>query len=55
MGIGLYIMVGVAGISFERVFKAVAPYLIPLIIALFLITYWPDLTLWVPTLILGAE
>jgi len=55
MGIGLYIMVGVAGISFERVFKAVAPYLIPLIIALFLITYWPDLTLWVPNLILGAE
>jgi len=55
MGIGLYIMVSVAGISFERVFKAVAPYLVPLIIALFLITYWPDLTLWVPNLILGAE
>jgi tripartite ATP-independent transporter DctM subunit len=55
MGIGLYIMVGVAGISFERVLKAVAPYLVPLVIALFLITYWPNLTLWIPNLILGAE
>jgi tripartite ATP-independent transporter DctM subunit len=55
VGIGLYIMVGVAGVSFEQITKAVAPYLIPLIIALFVITYWPDLTVWLPTLILGAE
>ena len=32
VGIGLYIMVGVADISFEQITKAVAPYLIPLII-----------------------
>jgi TRAP-type C4-dicarboxylate transport system permease large subunit len=55
VGIGLYIMVGVANISFEQITRAVAPYLIPLIIALFVITYWPDLTVWLPTLILGAE
>ncbi len=55
VGIGLYIMVGVAGISFEQITRAVAPYLVPLIIALFVITYWPDLTVWLPTLILGAE
>jgi tripartite ATP-independent transporter DctM subunit len=55
VGIGLYIMVGVAGISFEQITKAVAPYLIPLIIALFVITYWPGLSTWLPTLILGAE
>ena len=55
IGIGLYILVSVAGISFERVFKAVAPYLAPLIIALFVITYWPSLTIWLPTLILGGE
>jgi tripartite ATP-independent transporter DctM subunit len=55
VGIGLYIMVGVANISFEQITRAVAPYLIPLVIALFVITYWPDLTVWLPTLILGAE
>jgi TRAP-type C4-dicarboxylate transport system permease large subunit len=55
VGIGLYIMVGVAGISFERVTRAIAPYLIPLVLALFVITYWPSLTVWLPTLILGAE
>jgi len=55
VGIGLYIMVGVANISFEQITKAVVPYLIPLIIALFVITYWPGLSTWLPTLILGAE
>lgn len=55
MGIGLYIMVEVGRVSFERVAVAVLPFLIPLIVVLLLITYVPALTLWLPDLVLGIE
>ena len=53
MGIGLYVVVKVANVSFEKVTMAVLPFLIPLITVLLLITYIPWLTLWLPTLVLG--
>ncbi len=55
MGIGLYIMVKVGNVSFEKVTMAVLPMLIPLIVVLLLITYIPQLTLWLPNLIMGVE
>jgi tripartite ATP-independent transporter DctM subunit len=53
MGIGLYIMVEVGKVPFEKVTVAVLPFLIPLILVLILITYIPPLTLWLPDLIMG--
>jgi tripartite ATP-independent transporter DctM subunit len=53
MGIGLYIMVEVGKVPFEKVTVAVLPFLIPLILVLILITYVPALTLWLPDLIMG--
>ncbi len=53
MGIGLYIMVEVGKVPFEKVTMAVLPFLIPLILVLILITYVPPLTLWLPDLIMG--
>lgn len=53
MGIGLYIMTQVADVTFEEVTKAVLPFLIPLIIVLFLITYVPQATLFLPNLLMG--
>jgi len=53
MGIGLYIMTGVAKVRFEDMVKAFWPFLIPLTIVLLLITYFPQLTLIVPNLLLG--
>ena len=55
MGIGLYIMVEVGNVSFEKVTMAVLPMLIPLIIVLLFITYIPALTLWLPNLVMGIE
>jgi tripartite ATP-independent transporter DctM subunit len=55
MGIGLYIMVEVGQVPFERVAVAVLPFLIPLIAVLIMITYVPPLTLWLPELIMGPE
>jgi len=55
MGIGLYIMVEVGKVPFEKVTMAVLPFLIPLIVVLILITYVPALTLWLPDLVLGPD
>jgi len=53
MGIGLYIMTGVAKISFEEVVRAFWPFLIPLCAVLLLITYFPWFTLFLPNLLMG--
>ncbi|MCG8509341.1 MAG: TRAP transporter large permease, partial [Rhodospirillales bacterium] len=53
MGIGVYIMVEISKVSFEKVTLAVIPLLIPLIVVLLMITYIPALTLWLPNLIMG--
>ncbi len=55
MGIGLYILVEVGKVSFEKVTMAVLPFLIPLILVLLLITFFPPLTLWLPNYIMGVE
>ncbi len=55
MGIGLYIMVEVGKVPFEKVTMAVIPFLIPLIAVLILLTYIPGLTVWLPDLVLGPD
>lgn len=53
VGLGLYVMSSVGKISFESIVKAIIPMYIPLLIALLLITFVPELTLWLPNLIFG--
>mgnify|MGYP003685974985 FL=1 len=55
MGIGLYIMVEVGKVPFEKVTMAVLPFLIPLMLTLLLITYVPQISLWLPNLLLGPD
>lgn len=55
MGIGLYVVAEVARVPFEKVTIAILPMLIPLIIVLIMITYIPDLTLFLPNLVMGKE
>ena len=50
VGMVLYILARVANISFERTTKACAPFLVPLLITLVLVTYIPALSLWLPTM-----
>ncbi|ARD48639.1 hypothetical protein SporoP37_11090 [Sporosarcina sp. P37] len=54
VGLGLYVMSRVGKISFESIVKAILPMYIPLFIALLLITYFPQLSLWLPEL-LGSK
>ncbi len=53
VGIVLYVTANVAKISFERVMKATAPFLIPLLVVLMLISYVPQITLFLPRLLMG--
>ena len=48
VGTSLFICAKTAKISIEKMYKAILPFLIPLIIVLFLITYIPGLVTWLP-------
>jgi len=52
VGLALYVVIDIAKISFSDVCKAIWPFYIPLIIVLLLITYIPELTLFLPNLLL---
>lgn len=47
----LYVTSSIAKISFERVTKAVIPFLIPLIITLILVTCFPKIVTFLPYLL----
>jgi TRAP-type C4-dicarboxylate transport system permease large subunit len=40
-------------LRFEEVTRATAPFLVPLITVLILITIFPELVLWLPRVLLG--
>ncbi len=51
VGMVLYVLSRVAKMPFEQCVVATAPFLIPLGIVLLLVTFVPQLTLWLPTLL----
>jgi len=53
VGVVLYVTAKVAQVPFERMARAVLPYLVPLFAVLALCTFWPPLTTWLPKLLLG--
>jgi TRAP-type C4-dicarboxylate transport system permease large subunit len=52
-GVILFVMVQVGGLSFEKVVRCTAPFLVPLLLVLGLITFFPPLVTWLPNLIMG--
>ena len=55
IGVVLYVTANVANISFERITKATFPLLVPLLIVLLLVTLFPQLTMLLPSVILGIR
>jgi len=55
IGIVLYVISNVSKISFERVAKATMPFLIPLLVVVLLIIFIPELTIFLPRLLMGIE
>ncbi|MEX2518735.1 MAG: TRAP transporter large permease [Paracoccaceae bacterium] len=51
VGMVLYVLARVAKIPFERCVVSTAPFLIPLVIVLMMVTFIPSLTMWLPTLL----
>lgn len=51
VGMVLYVLARVADIPFEKAVSATAPFLIPLVIVLLMITYIPAVSMWLPELL----
>lgn len=51
VGMVLYVLSKVAHVSFERCVMATAPFLIPLLVVLMMLTFIPELSMWLPTLL----
>ena len=53
VGVSLFVVQSISGLSFEKICKGIIPYMIALIIVLLIITYIPGVSLGLPKL-LGA-
>ncbi len=50
VGMVLYVLARVANISLDRTTRACAPFLIPLLVTLGIVTYWPSMVMFLPNL-----
>ena len=48
VGVNLFVACGIAKISMREISRAVVPMVAAQSVALLVITYWPDLSLWLP-------
>jgi TRAP-type C4-dicarboxylate transport system permease large subunit len=55
MGVGLFVVSGVADVKVEALVKEVFPFLLPLLIVLVLLIVFPVLVTGLPDLVLGSE
>jgi len=51
VGMVLYVLAKVSDVPFERCVIATAPFLVPLVTVLLLLTFIPAITMWLPTLL----
>jgi len=48
VGLNLYVASGISKLGITELTKAVLPWLFTMIVFLVIVTYWPELTLWLP-------
>lgn len=53
MGLALFLVADIAKVTMKDVLREMAPYYVPLVVTLLLITYIPTLTTWLPRLAVG--
>ena len=51
VGMALFVTAHVAGISIERMFRAILPFILPMFVTLAIVTYWPSMVLYIPSLL----
>lgn len=54
VGLNLYVATTIARMSLYEVLRAALPWVLVLVAGLALVTYWPDLSLWLPRLLYGS-
>jgi tripartite ATP-independent transporter DctM subunit len=55
IGVVLFVMGRIAGVTYEQMSRAILPWLVPLLIVLVAITVWPPLTMWLPQVVMGGK
>lgn len=53
-GVCLFVISDVNRMKLEKLYKSILPFLIPLIITLLIVTYWPPVVTWLPKVLLTA-
>src|SRR5262252_5860836 len=48
VGLNLYVASGISKLGITELTKAVLPWLLTMLVFLVIVTYWPELTLWLP-------
>jgi TRAP-type C4-dicarboxylate transport system permease large subunit len=48
VGMVLYVLSKVSGVKFEQCVIATAPFIVPLLIVLAMITFFPEVAMWLP-------
>ena len=51
VGMSIYMLSPITGLSVDKLFKAVTPYLLALLVALMILTFVPQVSLWLPNLL----
>lgn len=51
VGMSLFVTAHVSGITVERMFRAILPFLPPMFVTLMVVTYWPEMVLFIPSLL----
>lgn len=54
VGMSLFVVSKVTNVRLQRLYKAIIPWMIPLVIVLLLITYVPELTTWLPNVVFSG-
>lgn len=55
IGLNLFVTSGITGMSMIKVIKAAAPFVCVLLVFLVLVTYIPQISIWLPTSMMGPE
>lgn len=55
LGIALYVMMDVAKLPFETIARATLPFLLPIVLVILVIAFVPQISLFLPDLLMGPE
>lgn len=53
LGIGLFVVSRISGAPLEDIVRATLPYVTPFLAVLFLLLVFPQVSLWLPMLVMG--